>query len=167
MNRRSTQRASSVLYVIVLSPLILLSLALALEAGALQLQKQRLHSAADMATVSAGGAGADVSNGANLDLVPADAAIRRALIDNLTPLQADIAGATPLDVAAAATVYVVTAVPATDPLDNSATLTRPTVEIRMRVPVRSGLLSIAGLPAVVYLKIDSRADLRVIGGTQP
>ena len=163
---RRTQRGSSVLYVIVLSPLILLSLALALEAGALQMQRERLRSAADMATITAGSAGAVVDAGASLDSSAVDAALRLGLEDNLTPLQDDIVGSTPRQVALSADVIVVTSVPAVDPLDPSRTLTRPTVETRFGVPVRSGLLAIAGLPPSLTMTVTSRADLRVIGGAQ-
>ncbi len=162
---RRTQRGSSVLYVVILSPIIFLSLALALEVGALQMQKERLRSAADMATVTAGSAGATVVGGTHLDAATTALALRQSLVDNLAPLEDQIVGTTPTDIAATADVFVIATLPATDPLDASRTITRPTIETRLHIPVRSGLLSVAGLPPTVTLTVTSSADLRIVGGT--
>ena len=163
MNRRDRCRGSAVLYTIVLSPIIMLSLALAVEGGALQLEKERLRSAADVATLSAAASAASQGTAGHIDADAAEVATRTALIDNLTPLASDIAGTTAADIAAEAQVVVVTAVPADDPLQPGQTLEQPTLETRMAVPVRSGLLTVAGLPPMVTMTIESRSVLRIHG----
>jgi hypothetical protein len=161
---RHVQRGSAVLYAIVLSPILLLSLALAVEAGALQLQKQRLRSAVDAAAVVAasGTAQAD-GGGVNLDRERAVGLLRSALVDNLSALQGDIDGMTAADIARAADVIVVTQVPSPDPFDTTRTLPRPAIEVRVRVPVRTGLLQLAGVPSAIDLTLVAIADLRVTG----
>ncbi len=164
--RRRRQRGSSVLYVIVLSPIIFLSLALALEAGALQMQKERIRSAVGMATINAASVGATVQNGPGFSQAATENAARLSLEDNLEPLREQFVGETPASLAAAADVFVVTDVPSNDPL-GSGVVERPTVEIRLHVPVRSGLLSAAGLPPTLTLTVSASADLRIRGGDLP
>jgi Flp pilus assembly protein TadG len=162
--RRRQQRGSAVLYTIVLSPLIMMCLALALEAGALQLEKARLRSAADVATESASSAlSRDLGGTVDLDAGRADSVTRQALADNLAPLATQLAGVTADEVAGAAEVVAVTEVPATDPFDRERVVSRPTLFTRLRAPVSSGLLALAGVPRVVTLTIVSSADLRVTG----
>lgn len=161
--RRRTERGSSILYVVVLAPVIFLCLALALESGALQLEKERLRSAADVAVEAAANRLSSVNGGVHLDVADADAVVREALLDNLQPLAGEIVGESPADVAASAQLEVVTDVPAGDPFSEGRVLLRPTVEILLDVPVRSGLLSVAGLPPVLHMTIESSADLRVVG----
>lgn len=160
------EQGSAVLYAVVLSPLLLLALTLGVEVGALQLERQRLHSAVDEAVITATGA-ASGGEAAHLDPQLAVARVRRALADNLAPLRADLAGATPESIAADAEVVVVTAVPAPDPFDPTRTVERPTVEIRAHVPVRAGLLTLAHLHPTVTLVLVGAADIRVVGGAQP
>ena len=164
--RRRARRGQAVLYAIVLSPVLLLCLTLAVELGALQLEKQRLRSAVDEATTVA--AGRDAGGGAVVTLDTARTAelVRQSLADNLTPLESHLDGVTAAQLALSADVAVVVDVPAVDPLDSTRTLLRPTVEARVRAPVRAGLLGLAGLPETVTFPITSSADLRVVGGTQ-
>jgi len=166
--RHSRATGSAVLYTIVLSPILMLCLALALEAGALQLQKARLRSAGDVAASAAIASVSDSTGGAaRLDEARADSTARQALRDNLQPLEAQIVGSDASGIADAADVTMVTSVPRLDPYDAGTTLTRPTLLVRMRVPVSSGLLSLAGLPRVLTLTIVSSADLRVTGAGAP
>jgi Flp pilus assembly protein TadG len=153
-----------VLYVVLLSPVLLLSLALAVDLGGLQLQRQRLGSAVDQAAVVAAAGAARASAAAELDAGVAASRFRQALVDNLQPLSAEIAGSTPEAIARAADVVLVTSVPAPDPLVAGSTLRRPTIEARVRVPIRAGLLHLAGIPDTVTLTLTTAADLRVIGG---
>lgn len=166
MSRRALrpQRGSTVLYVVLLSPILMLSLALAVDLGGLQLQRQRLSSAVDQAAVVAASGAAGVEGTAQLDPGAAVSRFRQALVDNLSPLAGDIAGATPESIARAAEVYPITTVPATDPLGNAGTVRRPTIEARVRVPVRAGLLHLAGIPDTVTLTLITAADLRELGG---
>jgi hypothetical protein len=151
------------MYAIVLSPLIVLSLALVVEVGSLQLVKQRLTSAADMATVDAASQAADAGATGRIDADAAENATRQALVDNLTPLSAQIAGTAPDVVAANAHVYVVTTVPSPDPLRPGRILTVPTVEALLHVPVHSGMLAAAGLPNTLTMTIESSAAVREAG----
>ena len=161
---RRARRGSTVLYVVLLSPILMLALALAVDLGGLQLQKQRIGSAVDQAAVVAASSSARVAGAAELEGAGAEARFRQALVDNLRPLAGDIAGSTPEAVARAAVVRAITDVPAADPFDSAITLRRPTIEARVRVPVRAGLLHLAGIPDTVTLTLTSAADLRVLGG---
>ena len=162
---RLAQRGSAVLYTIILSPILMLSLALVVEVGSLQLTKERLRSAADVATVDAAAQAANAAFSGRIDPVAADAATRQALQDNLTPLASQISGATASSVASGATVYVVTTVPAADPLHPGHVITVPTIESRIQVPVSTGLLAAAALPQQVTLTIDSVATVREAGSS--
>jgi uncharacterized membrane protein len=164
--RRYRERGSAVLYTILLSPILMLSLALVVEVGAIQLTKERLRSAADMATVDAAAQAANSAFSGRLDPAVADAATRQALVDNLSPLESQISGgATALSVADDATVYVVTSVPAADPLHPGQVLTVPTIESQIQVPINTGLLAAAVLPQQVTLTIDSIATVREAGSS--
>ena len=163
--RRRRSAGSAVLYTIVLSPLIVLSLALVVEVGSLQLVKQRLSSAADMATVDAAAEAANANAIGHIDPTEAVLATRQALYDNLQPLSDQIVGTDALGVAANADVYVLTTTPVADPLKPDHVLTLPTVEVRIRVPVRSGLLAASGLPNAITMTITSSAALREAGAS--
>jgi uncharacterized membrane protein len=154
-----------VLYTIILSPILMLSLALVVEVGSLQLTKERLRSAADVATVDAAAQAANAAFSGRIDPVAADAATRQALQDNLTPLASQISGTTASSVASGATVYIVTTVPAADPLHPGQVITVPTIESRIQVPVSTGLLAAAALPQQVTLTIDSVATVREAGSS--
>lgn len=162
---RGAERASSVLYAIVLSPVLLLGVALAVQLGALQLERQRLQSAVDEAVVVAAGREARASSqGVGLDASTATASFRLALAENLAPLAGHLAGVDVAAVARAADVRVITDVPAPDPFGSGGLLRRPTIEARVRAPVRSGMLGLAGLPSRLVVTLTSSADLRRTGG---
>jgi len=164
--RRAGDHGSAVLYAVVLSPILLLSLALAGEVGALQLEKQRLRSAVDQAAVVAVGSTGQARPGAILDPLQAASRMRAALAENLRPLQGDIVGQSADDVARLAEVAVVSEVPAQDPFDHATVLRRPTIEVRVHVPVRTGLFQLAGIPSFVSLTVIAGADLTVSGPNQ-
>ena len=163
---RRTQRGSSVLYVIVLSPVLLLSIALATEAGALQMQKQRLRSALDASVVVAAAAAAHAGGAARIDVARADSVARDVIADNFTPLAAAFGNdTTALALARDADVAVVVDVPAPDPFDSGAVVRRPTLEVRVRVPLRTGLFAAAGLPRTVTVTLVASAGLRETAST--
>lgn len=165
--RRSTrrrQRGSSVLYVIVLSPVLLLGMAMAIEAGALQMQKQRLQSALDASVVVAAASAAHAGPAARLDVARADDVARQVLADNLAALSSAFGGATAMAIARDADVAVVTDVPAPDPFA-WGTVRRPTLELRVRVPLHTGLFTAAGLPPVVTVTLVASAGLRETAAT--
>jgi len=163
--RRRGQRGSSVLYVIVLSPVLLLGVALATEAGALQMQKQRLQSAVDVSAVVAAASAARAGGRARIDVARAEGVSREVLAGNLAPLAGVLSGTGPLAVARDADVAVITDVPAPDPFVSGAVVTRPTLELRVRIPVRTGLFAAAGLPPVVTLTLVASAGLREAAST--
>ena len=146
-----------------LSPILLLSLALAVEIGSLQLQRQRLVSALDQSVVVASATAALAGVAAQLDPQVATDAVRTSLAENLTPLTAILAGVSPLEVARGADVIVVTNVPSSDPLGGGRVLTHPTIVARIFAPVKTGLLAAAGLPSTTILTLTARADLSFTG----
>jgi hypothetical protein len=152
-----------VLYVVVLSPVLLLSLALATEAGGLQMQKQRVRSALDQSTVVAAAAASHAGRSVSIDRSRATAVMRDVLAANLAPLAAAFAGATAHGIARDADVAVITDVPAPDPFDSAAVVRHPSIEARVRVPLHSGLFVAAGLPTTVTVTLTSSAALRETG----
>jgi Flp pilus assembly protein TadG len=162
MRRAHSQRGSSVLYVVVLSPILMLSMALAVEASAVQLQRQRLHSALDQAVVTGASVGASGGTQATLDRGVTAAAARQAIADNLRPLSGSLGDVAPDQVAAAADVVIITQVPADDPLQAGRRLLHPTLELRITVPVHSGLFAAAGLPQTIPMTLISTGDLREV-----
>jgi hypothetical protein len=157
---RRSQRGSSVLYVIVLSPVLLLSIALATEAGALQMEKQRVRSALDASVVVAAAAASRAGTAAHLDTARAAGVMRDVLAGNLAPL-APAFDSVPADaIARDADVAVVTGVPASDPFGSGAVLRRPTLEVRVRVPLRTGLFAAAGLPSTLTVTLTASAALQ-------
>lgn len=163
--RRRGQRGSSVLYVIVLSPVLLLGVALATEAGALQMQKQRLQSAVDATAVAAAASAAQAGSAAHLDVARAESVARELLLDNLTPLAAAIGDTPPAALARSADVAVIVDTPAPDPFGSGVVVRRPTLELRVRVPLRTGLFAAAGLPPVVTVTLIASAGLREVAAT--
>jgi Flp pilus assembly protein TadG len=161
--RRAAARGSAILYTVVLAPVLLLAMALALGVATLQLQRQRLHAVVDEAAISGAVAAASAGDVRSIDPVVADAHVRQALADNLAPLAQEIDGSSPRAIAADADVVVLTSVPATDPFDGSRVVTRPSVEVRVRVPVRAGLLALAHIGPTITLVVAAGADVRVVG----
>jgi hypothetical protein len=165
-SRHHHQRGSSVLYVVVLSPVLMLGIALATEAGGLQMQKQRLRTALDASVVVAAASASRAGTVAQLDPARAVAVMRETLVDNLQPLQsAFAAGTTAQSIARAAEVAVVTTVPAADPFAAGIVLRRPTLEVRVHIRVDTGLLAAAGLPRAASLILVASAGLRETAAT--
>jgi Flp pilus assembly protein TadG len=154
-----------VLYVIVLSPVLLLGVALATEAGALQMEKQRVRSALDASVVVAAASVSRGGTAAQLDTARAASVLRAVLAENLAPLASTFAGPDAARIAGTADVAVVTAVPSADPFASGATLRRPTLEVRVRVPLRTGLFAAAGLPPSVTVTLVASAGLREADST--
>jgi hypothetical protein len=152
-----------VLYVVILSPILLLSIALASEVGGLEMQKQRVRSAVDQSVVVAASAASRAGRIAQLDTARAAAVLRDVLIANLTPLASAFAGATPQSMARDADVAVITDTPAPDPFGRAAVIRQPSLEVRMRVPLHTGLFAVAGLPSTVTVTLVAAAALRETG----
>jgi len=154
-----SRRGQSVLYAVLLMPILILVFALAVDIGSLQLQKLRLRYAVDLATVTAA---TDVDPGVysrtgrlQLDADAATATARQYLLRNLTGL-ADAPN--PAAIAAAADITVVNRVPALDPYTGMR-LDRPAVCARIRVPHRFDLLGWIGL-RTVDLTVAANAEIR-------
>jgi hypothetical protein len=160
---RRGRRGAAVLYAVLLTPVLLLGLTLAVAAGALQLERQRVRSAADEALVAAAAAAAGAGDTATVDPVRAAAVTRRALADALRPLEAEMAAGGAAAVADAAEVAVIDVVPAADPFVPGVVVRRPSVEARIRVPLRTGMLQLAAVAPVVTVTVVAAADLRRAG----
>jgi hypothetical protein len=151
------RRGQSVLYVVVLLPVLLLILALSIEVGTIQITNVRLRSAVDLATVS----GASVvdplfygqTGRLRLDRNGAAVVAREFLARNLLAIDPD------RRVATSAEITIVNDVPARDPYTGTL-LDRPAVCIHARLPVRAGLLRLVGTSAWVTLTASASAELR-------
>jgi len=159
-----SQHGQSTLYAILLMPVLLMVVSLVADVGSLQVQSVRLRWANDMALVDAVtevDANQYAATG-ELVLDPASRAVYRAyLVPNLAPLRGQMGdGATPESVAQNAELAVVNSVPATNPF-NGHRLERPAVCARIRVPIRTGLLGLAGLPSTQTLTVTGDAEIRV------
>jgi Flp pilus assembly protein TadG len=161
--RWPAERGSSVLYVVVLSPILLLSMALATEVGGLQMQKERVRGALDQSTVVAAAAAARAGGTVSLERARAVAVLRDVLAANLAPLESAFAGVGAAAIARDADVAVVTDVPAPDPFDSAAVVRHPSIEVRVRIPLRTGLFVAAGLPPTETVTLTSSAALRETG----
>jgi Flp pilus assembly protein TadG len=158
-SRSRPQRGSAALCAVLLSPVLMLGLALAVEVGAFQLERQRVREAADEAAVSAAAAAAAADGAVGVERARAAALMRAALAAALRPLQAEL-GADADVVAAGTEVAVVDEVPAADPFLPGAVVRLPSVEARVRVPLRTGLLQLAAVPASVAVTVVTGAELR-------
>jgi Flp pilus assembly protein TadG len=167
VSRRETRtaraRGSAVLYAVLLSPVLLLGLALAVQLGALQLERQQVRGAVDEAAVSAATGAVSAGAGAGVDRVRVAARLREALATALRPLEAEIDGDGADAVAATAEVAVIEDVPSPDPFTPGEVVLRPSIETRVRVPLRTGLLRIAAAPSRLTVTVVSGADLRRVG----
>lgn len=160
----SRQRGQSALYAVLMMPLLLLVLALVADVGALQIERVRLRWAQDMSLVDAV-TEVDADRYANTGELRiaggATSVYRNYLVANLASLQGVMAdGATPGSVADGAEVAIVNQVPGTDPFTGQR-LDRPAICARIRVPVRTALLHLAGLGSSQQLTITGSA---VMGG---
>jgi len=154
-----SRRGQSVLYSVLLMPMLILVFALAVDLGSLQMQKLRLRYAVDLATVTAA---TDVETGyytrtgrLQLDAAIAAATAREYLLRNLSGL-ADKPN--PAAIASAADITVVNRVPALDPYTGTR-LDRPAVCARIRVPHRFDLLGWIGMRSV-DLTVAADAEIR-------
>ncbi len=159
-----SQHGQSTLYAILLMPVLLMVVSLVADVGSLQVQSVRLRWADDMALVDAV-TEVDANHYAatgQLLLDPASQSVYRAyLVPNLAPLRGQMGGgATPESVARDAQLVVINSVPATNPF-NGHRLDRPAVCARIRVPIRTGLLSLAGLSPTQTLTVTGDAEIRV------
>jgi uncharacterized membrane protein len=157
------QRGQSTLYAILLMPMLLMVLSLVADVGSLQVERVRLRWAGDMALVDAVTEidPAQYARTGEIRLDPAAESVYRAyLVANLESARSVMAdAATPESVAAAAEVAVVNGVPATNPF-NGHRLDRPAVCARFRVPLKTGLLRLAGLRSSQTLTIAGDAEIR-------
>lgn len=158
-----TQRGQSTLYAILLMPMLLMVLSLVADVGALQVQQVRLRWAHDMALVDAvtetDPAAYAATGKLRLD-AGAENVYRQYLALNLEPMRGVLAGgATPESVARAAEVTVINATPATNPFSGHA-LDRPAIAARIRVPLSTALLRLAGLPSIQTLTVVGDAEIK-------
>jgi uncharacterized membrane protein len=157
------QRGQSTLYAILLMPMLLMVLSLVADVGSLQVERVRLRWASDMALVDAVTEVDSVhyAGTGEIRLDPGAALVyREYLVANLDSMRGVMTdGATPASVAAAAEVAVVNIVPAANPF-NGHRLDRPAVCARFRVPLKTGLLSLAGLRSSQTLTIAGDAEMR-------
>jgi hypothetical protein len=158
------QRGQSTLYAILLMPMLLMVVSLVADIGSLQVEAVRLRWADDMALVDAV-TEVDSTQYAALGLIQLDPAAERVyrsyLVPNLAPLRGVMAdGATPESVADNAELAVINSVPATNPF-NGHRLDRPAVCARIRVPIKTGLLSLAGVRSAQTLTVTGDAEVRV------
>jgi hypothetical protein len=144
-------------------PMLMLMLALVADVGSLQVEKVRLRWAQDMALVDAVTEidGAHYAATGRLQVDPSAANVYRAyLVANLKPMRGLLAaGATPESIAQQAEVAIVNNLPATNPFTGH-TLDRPAICARIRVPLMSGLLHLAGLSDQQTLTIDGDAEIK-------
>jgi uncharacterized membrane protein len=158
------QSGQSTLYAILLFPILLMTLSLVADVGSLQVQQVRLRWAEDMALVDAVteiDAPAYAVNG-RLRLAPAaEGVFREYLVANLDPLRGVLAeGSTPESIADTAEVVIVNQSPGLNPFNGHA-LDRPAICARLKVPIRTGLLHLAGLSSIQTLTVAADAEIRV------
>lgn len=144
-------------------PILLLMLALVADVGSLQVEKVRLRWAQDMALVDAvteiDPAHYAATGQLQVDSTAVDV-YRAYLVANLAPMRGLLAGgATPESIARQAEIAVVNSVPAENPFTGRA-LDRPAICARMRVPLMSGLLHLAGLSNEQTLTIEGEAEIK-------
>ena len=141
--------------------LTLLVAALVIDIGAIRVQRLRFVDALEQAAVVAAGhidAGHLAATG-RVRLADTSAGVAREYLRlNLQPLDRQIAGSTAAAVAGAAEIAV-TNPGGIDPIRNR-TAAAPTVSIRAEVPVRTGMLRLAGLPNTQALRVTASATTR-------
>ncbi len=146
---------------LLLLSLCLLLAALVIDINAIRAQRLRFGAALEQAAVVASGhidAGQLASSGQIRLSDSAIAVAREYLRLNLRPLDGQIAGSSAAAVAAAAEIAA-TPPGGTDPIHHRA-VPAPTVSIRAEIPVRAGLLGLAGLPGPHALRVTASATTR-------
>lgn len=139
----------------------LLVAALVVDIAAIRVQRLRFVDALEQAAVVAAGhidAGHLAATGKVRLADTATAVAREYLRLNLQPLDRQIAGSTAAAMAGAAEIAV-TNPGGIDPIRNRIAVA-PTVSIRADVPVRTGLLRLAGLPNIQALRVTASAMTR-------
>ena len=131
----------------------LLVAALVIDINAIRVQRLRFVDALEQAAVVAAG-----HVDAGYLAATAAAVAREHLRLNLQPLNHQIAGVEAVAVAEAAGIAV-TNPGGIDPIRNRSAAA-PTVSIRAEVPVRTGLLRLAGLPGTQALRVTASATTR-------
>ena len=148
-------------YALLMLGLLLLVASLVLDIGAIRAKRLRFEEALEHAAVVAAGQidPSRLASTGEIHLDPSAAAVAREyLTRNLRPLAGQIAGATPEAVSQAAQVGV-TEPGDIDPITGHV-VEAPTVSIEAEVPVRTGLLGLAGLPEVRSLRVAASAAAR-------
>jgi hypothetical protein len=153
------RRGQTIVYAVVLMPTLFLILALALDIGALQLDRLRLRQALDLATVSAATAvDGKVYTATGRLQFDGEAAIgltREYLSRNL----AGLPGVSDADqLAALAEVRVVNQLPARDPF-SGRTLGRPTICARLHAPHEFNLLTWVGIRRM-EITVSASSEIR-------
>jgi putative Flp pilus-assembly TadE/G-like protein len=155
----SRRRGQSIVYVIMLMPLLILIFSLAVDVASLQLQKLRLRYAVDLATLTAATAVDAVSYTRNgqlqLDTSLATMTAREYLFRNLAGLP-EIPD--PEAVVAAADITIINQTPAFNPYTGRG-LDRPSVCARIRVPYKLSLLGWFGL-RTLELTVAADSEIR-------
>lgn len=157
------QGGQSTLYAILLMPVLLMVLSLVADVGSLQVDKVRLRWAQDLALVDAVTEfdRAHYLATGQIKLDPAAADVYRTYLAlNLEPLRGVLGdGATPQSIAEGAEVAVVNTVPGTDPFTGRP-LDRPAICARLKAPIRTSLLRLAGLNSVQSLTVTGNAEIK-------
>ena len=158
---RVGERGQVAVYAVLLFPLLMLVLSLVLAVGSLEDLRTRIGAELDTAALTATQAldvqGLAAGQPPRLVAQQADALAREYVARNLAA-SSDLVAESPTAIAASAQV-VVTNVPGVDPLTGIA-VTAPTVSIRVQVPARVPLLSLAGIRSVVTLTVTGSAAAR-------
>ena len=147
---------------LVLLSTTLLVAALVIDINAIRVQRLRFVDALEQTAVVAAGhvdAGVSGGHGQGSGWRTRRAAVAREYLRlNLQPLNHQIAGVEAVAVAVAAEIAV-TNPGGIDPIRNRSAAA-PTVSIRAEVPVRTGLLRLAGLPGTQALRVTASATTR-------
>ena len=156
----SRRRGQSILYVVLLMPALLLILCLTVDVGQLQLQRLRVRSALDLATLS-GATSVDRTYYAQTGRLRIDPeAARQTTRDYLTRnLQESLGGALAASIAAGAEIAVVNNTPGNDPF-TGARLDRPSISARIRVPYHLSLLGFVGVLGRGRMILASNSQIR-------
>lgn len=149
----------SVLYAVLLMPMLFLVFALSIDVGMMQLERLRLHYALDLATVTAASSvdrlRYDQRGEVRLDPIAASSTAREYLLRNLQSLPDT---PNPESIAGSAEIAIVNQVPARDPFSGQL-VDRPAVCARIHVTHRFALLGWVGLTGTV-ITITSDAEIR-------
>ncbi len=157
------QRGQSTLYAILLMPILMMVLALVADVGSLQVQSIRLRWAQDMALVDAVTEidAQHYSATGQLRIAPSAVSVYQQYLEaNLESMKTNLGnGETPRSIAEHAEIVVVNDVPGTDPFSHHR-LDRPAICARLRAPIKTSLLRLAGLESAQTLTVPGTAQIR-------